>query len=336
MARDENVLQTIKDEILEKGINKPSTEVAFLSGVIRGAGELTLSFKGYGITIKNDNKKLIEFCLQIINNKYSIELCIEKSDKDIGMKELIFYRINVPPPYGTKLVKECGIIENEYDFTKGIPQKLVEKNCDKKAYMKGVFLSCGLLYFPDNNISPDNNRRKNYHLEFCLNSEYVLNDFILLINDICGFDNGIIRIRKNKSSIYIKSAQKISDCLAAMGANKGVMILQEIMATRAMRNYLNRGNNFILANIDKSITASNKQLETFDKIEKYVGLEKIEPRLLEVIKIRREFPDKSLEELAKLLNPPTTKSGINHRMRKLNEIAENLKEAYNAKRKNHR
>ncbi|MDD4316533.1 MAG: DNA-binding protein WhiA, partial [Clostridia bacterium] len=137
------------------------------------------------------------------------------------------------------------------------------------------------------------------------------------------FGDGIVRRRKKQPSLYIKSAQNISDCLAAMGASKGVIQLQEVMAARAMRNHLNRGNNFIFANIDKSVSAAQLQLEAIEKIEKSVGLDSLSARLAETAVYRKNFPDASLADIAQMM-PEGTKSGINHRMRKLIEIAKNI------------
>lgn len=317
-----NIQEIVKKEIISKGISY-SCENAFLSAVIRGAGEINLSSKGFKLVLSSDNKDLIKLCNKIINRRYNVEAYIEKAAKNIGMRQLNNFRISYDGTVGDKILNECFIIKG-YDFIKGISKELISKQYQVKAYLKGIFLSCGYLSTPRDKDAEDYNGKKGYHLEFNLNSNMVMDDLTVIISRLCGFDKNNIKARCNSTSLYIKSAQHISDCLAAMGASNGVMMLQEVMANRAMRNHLNRGNNFILANIDKSITAARNQIEAIEKIDRTMGLKELDARLQQTAKIRIKYPDASLTDLADITGD--SKSKLNHRIRKILEIAKTIKE----------
>ena len=163
-----------------------------------------------------------------------------------------------------KLLNELHIMDG-YETVKGIPKEFTQKTARAKAYLKGIFLSCGALSVPNDKDAQAYEGRKGYHLEFNLGTDLIVKDLITLICKLSGIEPRSVKQRKNSPSVYIKSAQSISDCLAAMGAAKAVLMLQQVMVNRAMRNHLNRGNNFILANIDKSVNASRKQTEAIQR-----------------------------------------------------------------------
>lgn len=316
MEKELNVQTAAKNEIIEAGI-KPSCEPAFLSAVIRGCGEISLSPGGFGLTVTTENREFASLCQDIIRRRYGGDIIVEQAIKNIGMREYSEYRLSLAA--ADKLLSECGIIKG-YELIGGIPKEIISRASEQRAYLKGMFLGCGSLSTPKDSISGGGT---GYHLEFTLNSELVVDDFIKLVTFVCDFEQGTVRRRKKQPSVYIKSAQNISDCLAAMGASKGVIQIQEVMASRAMRNHLNRGNNFILANIDKSVSAAQQQLEAIKRIESSIGLSNIDEKLAETAICRKENPDASLAGLATLMKEGT-KSRINHRMRKLIEIANNL------------
>ena len=133
-----------------------------------------------------------------------------------------------------------------------------------------------------------------------------------------------ITIRKNAPIVYIKEYQLICDALALVGANKAVLCLQNEAAIRELRNNINRQNNCINANLNKTIGASVKQLNAIRIIQENVGLESLSEGLMELALLRLANPDASLEELRRLSTQELTKSGINHRFAKLLEIAQKI------------
>ena len=130
--------------------------------------------------------------------------------------------------------------------------------------------------------------------------------------------------RKNNYVLYIKDAENVSDLLALVGANNSVLILQNEIVKREFRNKINRQTNCLSGNISKTVEASMKQLAAIEKIDKKIGLESLPPDLEEVALMRLANPEEPLGTLLQLSNFPLTKSGLNHRLRKIISIANKL------------
>ena len=133
-----------------------------------------------------------------------------------------------------------------------------------------------------------------------------------------------IAIRKYNVVCYLKEIEAISDLLALVGASNAVLVLQNELAIRQVRNNLNRQLNCACANISKSVDASMKQLNAISKINSTIGLENLPVHLQDLCLLRMANPEASFDELVKLTDPPLTKSGINHRFRKLVQIADEI------------
>ena len=210
MREKEHNLQTIvKDELLKQNI-KNEHEAAFLSAVIRGAGEISLSHKGYGLNIISDSIELIDKCNLIIKNRYESSAIIAKSQKNIGMRDISLLT-KVPEELAGIILEDCYIFKG-FELIKGIPDELIGDIDAKKTYLRGIFLSCGHVSAPKD--TSELNVKKGYHLEFSLSSELVTADLVKLLSSLCGYEKQAVRKRKNTPSLYIKSAQHISDTLA--------------------------------------------------------------------------------------------------------------------------
>lgn len=323
LVKEQSIQEVVRQELLKKDI-APNCEIAYLSAIIRGTGEVNISNKGFSIDITNENKDLIKVITEIIERRYQAKGIVKQSTKDIGMRQVTVYRASYAQPVADRLLKDTYII-NGYELITGIADEVTNQLPQARTYLRGIFLSCGYLSAPADSDATKYDGKKGYHLELILNSNLIKQDLSNLIIQLCSFDKNAIKARKNAFSLYIKSAQHISDFLAAMEANQGVIMLQEIMANRAMRNHLNRGNNAILANIDKSILAAEKQITAIDKIKENKGIETLDKRLQQTAKLRMKHPNATLNELAELSN--SSRSKIYHRLRKIQDIAENIKES---------
>lgn len=168
-----------------------------------------------------------------------------------------------------------------------------------------------------------NNPESNYHLEMSLvekkNAEYVLN--------ICkSYDVNLKLLEsKGKFILYIKEGEEISKFLALIGANNGVMKFEDIRTTREVRNNVNRKVNCETANLNKTIDAAVNQVNDIKLIQKLNKFDELSEDLQAIAIVRLEYPDLSLKELGEQLEPPLGKSGVNHRLKKIHEIAEELK-----------
>jgi DNA-binding protein WhiA len=215
-------------------------------------------------------------------------------------------------------LRETGILMVREGFnyiSDGIYPDLIKTKCCRKAYLRGVFLGAGTISDPE----------KAYHLEIVCNSEVLGNDVRKLINSF-GL-NSKLTVRKKKYVVYIKEAEKIIDFLNILGAHGQLLELENIRIMKDLRNKTNRISNCDSANLDKMINASARQLENIKLIDETRGIASLPDKLYETAVLRLENPEASLAELAEMLNPPLKKSGINHRLKKIEEIADRIRES---------
>lgn len=261
---------------------------------------LKAEFLGYLLTwkINNDNGN-IEF---LTENEFNIERFY---------KILFNLGLNYEPETYGKYFKTT-IFQNEIT-NEVLELDLNAKNETLRTIVKGAFLSTGSVNNPENQ----------YHLEIGFeekkNAEYIAN--------ICK-ENGVklkLIERKNKFILYIKEGEEISKFLALIGANKAVMKFEDVRTTREVKNNINRKVNCETANLNKTINASVNQVNDIKLIQKLKKFDELSTDLQEIAGLRLEYPDHSLKELGELLDPPLGKSGVNHRMKKIHEFAEELR-----------
>ncbi|MDU7337638.1 MAG: DNA-binding protein WhiA [Clostridium sp.] len=190
----------------------------------------------------------------------------------------------------------------------------LENDCCKAAFLRGVFLSCGTVTDPN----------KDYHLELILPYMNLAKDIMSLLREGMDFHPALVN-RKGAFVVYIKGGDRIADLLTYMGAGGAAMELMQVRMLKEVRNNVNRKTNFETANIDKTVGASVRQVEAIEKIRDTVGLEVLPEELRETAELRLENPELSLRELGQLFQTPVSRSGVNHRLRRLIEEAENLK-----------
>lgn len=181
------------------------------------------------------------------------------------------------------------------------------------AFIKGVFLSCGTVSNPD----------KNYHMEFVIPHIKLSKDLLKILNDL-DFNAKYI-LRKYSNVIYLKDSENIEDMLTMMGAVNSSLHIMGIKIQKDVRNKINRQMNFESANMSRSIEAGLNQVNAIKIIEKKQGLGSLPDELRELAQLRLDNPDMSLKELGASLNPPISRSGVNHRFEKIISIAENYK-----------
>lgn len=261
---------------------------------------LKAEFLGYLLTWKiNKQNENIEF---LTENEFNVERFY---------KILFKLGLNYEPETYGKFFKTT-IFQNELT-NEVLGMDLNAKSEALRSIVKGAFMSTGSVNNPENN----------YHLEMSFveekNAEYVLN--------ICkSYDVNLKLLEsKGKFILYIKEGEEISKFLALIGANNGVMKFEDIRTTREVRNNVNRKVNCETANLNKTIDASVNQVNDIKLIQKLNKFEELSEDLQAIASLRLEYPDLSLKELGEQLEPPLGKSGVNHRMKKIHEIAEELR-----------
>lgn len=316
-----------KIEVLKSEIESDCCSIAFLSAVIKSSGELGISAgKKITVSIYTELPSLYDKVKNIIEQYYGRECEISMMEES-NISKTTRYKISLPYEITPQLLKDLGIMkldsEGLLEIENGIADFVIMDDCCKRNYIRGVFVGCAT-----SNIiikSYDNGKSNSgYHLEFVFNFEKIAEDFV---NLLAHFDiSAKITTRKNLPIVYIKEYQLICDTLALVGANRAVLDLQNEAAIREVRNNVNRQNNCLNANLNKTIGASVKQLNAIKIIQDNMGLESLSEGLMELALLRLANPDASLEELRKLSTQQLTKSGINHRFAKILEIAQKIED----------
>ena len=243
---------------------------------------------------KIDTSEMEEECLQ--NHKNSVYTIVLEREEDI-MK--IFHAI--------KLIDKNGVL---HDLRDRIHDEILEQYCCRRAFMRGAFLCIGSMSDP----------MKGYHLELVCNTRQQAKQIqeILILFDL----DAKIVTRKKYFVVYIKEGSNIVDFLGICKARVALMNLENLRIVKEMRNKINRKVNCETANIAKTVNAATKQIEDIIFIRDSIGFSKLPSNLKEMAQVRLDYPEASLKELGQYLDPPVGKSGVNHRLRKLCEIAD--------------
>ena len=193
----------------------------------------------------------------------------------------------------------------------------LENECCHAAFVRGAFLSCGTVTDP----------HKDYHLEFNVPFMNLAKDFMALLSEdeTLNLQPALIN-RKGAFVVYVKGSEHIADLLAYLGAGSAAMELMQVRMLKEVRNNVNRKTNFETANIDKTVSASVRQMKAIRRIETSIGLKALPDELRETAELRYQNPEMSLRELGRMLSEPISRSGVNHRLSRILKIAENLKE----------
>ena len=213
----------------------------------------------------------------------------------------------------SKLVDSYGEIAEDLSLIHNV---VVQNVCCKRAFIRGAFLSAGSISDPE----------KFYHFEITCAS---MRKAKQLQGLMASFDiEARIVLRKRYFVVYVKEGSQIAELLQIMEAPVALMELENIRIVKEMRNSVNRQVNCETANINKTVSAAVKQMEDIRYIQDTIGLESLPENLQEMARVRLERPEATLKELGEALEPPVGKSGVNHRLRKLSLMAEDLREKF--------
>ncbi|MFD1361635.1 DNA-binding protein WhiA [Lentibacillus salinarum] len=289
-------------------------QYAELAALIRMNGVISKSGNVYTLDVQTENAAIARRIYTLVKSLYnfSSELLVRKKMK---LRKNNIYIVRLKEVV-QKLLDELGIIQDSYTFHRTIPDKYWEKNCCKRAYLRGAFLAGGSINNPETS---------SYHLEI-FNSYQEHNDSLCeLLND---FDLKARKLERKTGYItYLKEAEKITDLLNIIGAHNALFKFEDVRIVRDMRNSVNRLVNCETANLNKTIGAAFRQIENINFISETVGLESLPEKLREIAELRVQHQDISLKELGELMSGgKISKSGVNHRLKKIDEFAEKLRE----------
>ena len=196
-------------------------------------------------------------------------------------------------------------------------QLLTQRSCCRRAYLAGAFLAAGSVSDPG----------RSYHFEIACGDRDQAQLLMELINSLRVEDPILSRmvVRKKQFVVYVKDGSRIVDLLGLMGASRSLMDMETRRVIRQMRGSVNRRVNCETANINKTVSAAVRQIRDITYIRDTTGFAGLKEPLLEMAMLRLEHPDAALKELGDMLQPPVGKSGVNHRLRRLSEIADDIR-----------
>lgn len=314
-----------KEEILKADFEDDTCAIAFMSGLFHSCGQISKSGNKIYIKTVSDVEKLIAFCEKTIKKLYGDDIQVEIGD-NYSINKNTYYEIKFEIEKFKQLLLDTGMIDienGEKTFTFAIDKNLLLEDEARRAFIKGVYIGSSTSSIK---LSQDSmqSHGSGYHMEFVSQSH----EFLVEFSAILAQYNIIGKIfeRKNSFVFYIKDVNTIQDLLALMGANKCVLDLSNEIVTRELRNKVNRQVNCINANINKTVEASMKQVAAINTIINTIGLESLPEDLQEIAVLRLANQEESLDELLKLSTIKLTRSGLNHRFRKLIKIASTLEE----------
>ncbi len=302
---------TIKEEISRLENNR-SENISELSGFLRNNGTCT----DEAIDLLTENATVAKRIYQLIKKIYDVTCEIEcRKNMNFSKNNLYLIMINDKVDF---ILKDLSIIDDAGNFLDEPSSYIIDSEEEIRAYLRGTFLSRGSINDP---------KTARYHLEFLIEEKKEAQLISRLLN---GFDlNSRVLSRGKGYMVYIKEAEKIGDFLRIINANQAVLYYEDIRIYRDHKNMTNRLNNCEQANIDKVVENASKQIEEIDYLKQKLGFDVLDDKTKEAIEYRLKYPESSLLELSEIISyetgKPITKSGLNHRFRKIRELVNKLK-----------
>ena len=300
----------VKEEIIKKILAK-SESIAQLSGFVRNNAHI-----GDNITLTTENINIANKAINVFKDLYEVEVKKEiKTNLNFSKKDLYLLTIEDKKDL---ILKDLGIYDDNNKYLDTPPEYMLDSTEEIKAYLRGVFLASGSINDP---------KTSRYHLELHIEKpkEAVFVQKLLNLFDL----NIKMLTRDRVYMLYLKDSEKISDYLKILDASNAVMYFENIRIYRDKMNQANRLNNCEQANMDKVVSTATKQLEYIEIIEDNMGVSLLDDKTKEALEYRKKYPESSLKELSEIITLETgnkiTKSGLNHRFRKIKDLATKFK-----------
>ncbi|MDW7651299.1 MAG: DNA-binding protein WhiA [Bacillota bacterium] len=297
-----------KNELARRELGRNCCQSAELTAFIRLSGNIQITGKRLTLNVVTSNpavaRRIFTLFKQVFH--FSSELLVRRK---IRLRKNNVYLVRISESIRvrevlTKLaLMRDGVLLHELD------ERIRSSKCCRRAYLRGAFLAGGSVSNPENS----------YHLEIYTDYSQQADDLAAIIETF-----GIrakVTSRKNGHLVYIKDSEQIVEFLSVIGAHSALLNFENVRILKDIRNRINRLVNFETANVNKTVEAAIKQAEAIRIIEDHIGIDALEPPLRQLAILRVQHPEASLQELGEMLDPPLGKSGVNHRMRKLEKIS---------------
>jgi DNA-binding protein WhiA len=298
----------VKEELAKQLSKSRHCQLAELAGLIHFAGKIVVKDGSTNLEIVSEHAAIVKKCYTLIKKAFHITLAIETHGNFtlvVSTKEDVMLILKA-----MKILDASGMPQGQPDLVDGL---LIQNACCKRAFIRGSFLAAGSMSDP----------QKSYHFEIVCTTKNQAEQLRAILSEFV--EDAKIVLRKKYYVVYIKEGSQIVDALNVMEAHTALMNLENVRILKEMRNTVNRKVNCETANINKTVNAAVKQMEDIRYIQEKAGLGILPDTLREMAELRLEYPDAPLKELGDYLNPPVGKSGVNHRLRKISAIAEDLR-----------
>ena len=307
----------VKEELAEYTVEARHCLIAELAAMLSMSARVMKKDDGYSVVFVTENIAAARKLWTYIKNGfgYSPQIIVRCSGH-AGKNHIYTVRVDKPEAAGQILLATKLMTPDEEPSEDLMPKNgmAIKNECCKRAFIRGAFLTSGSMSDPE----------KFYHFEIVCPTERKA-EFIQSILLGFSFDARIVQ-RKRYYVVYIKEGEQIVDLLNIMMAHRSLLNLENVRILKEVRNSVNRQVNCETANLNRTVSAAVKQLEDINYIKDTVGLDSLSEGLMEIAVLRAENTEVSLKELGQMLLPPVGKSGVNHRLRKISEIADELRQ----------
>jgi len=308
----------VKQELVNQVSSGRHCRIAEFAAIFSLCGKVKTNKVGrLSLQIDTENLTVAQKSYILLKETFQVQVEIVVRNHNIRSSNVCFSLIIKRHRNVMLILKAIKVVDDDGnlwgDFQQ-VHQRLVSNTCCKRAYLRGSFLVAGSITNPE----------KAYHLEIAVLSETYAGQLKKLI---ASFDvDAKIVERKKYHVLYIKEGSQIVDFLNIIEAHVALMELENVRIVKEVRNSVNRQVNCETANISKTVTAAAKQIEDIKYLQCNMGFSQLADGLREIALLRMDYPDSSLQELGRMLPEPISKSGVNHRLRKISRIAEELRE----------
>ncbi len=306
----------VKEELSRRIPDARHCRIAEISAILGMCGTVGIHEDSYHIRIYTENVTVARKLFLLLKETFGIrgEILIRQSHTPGRSRA---YVVLIRDAENVKRILEaCKMIDRDGEIGENystVRTYILRQDCCRGAFIRGAFLASGSMSDPD----------RFYHLELvCQNEERAMQLQSILAT--FGLDAKTV-VRKKYYVVYIKEGNQIVELLGLMGADSALMELENIRIVKEMRNSVNRKVNCETANLNKTVSAALRQVADIEYIRDTKGLDFLSPQLEEMARVRLEAPEASLLELGSMLETPVGKSGVNHRLRKISEIADALR-----------
>lgn len=308
----------VKEELSRQLSPARHCQIAEIAAIISLCGKVQIDENDhFRIKISTENEAVARKYFTLLEKTFKIKTDIVIR-QNVYLRRSKSYHVTVSENQdarrvlmAAKLLDSDGQVEEVLSVVKN---RLIQNTCCRRAFIRGAFLAAGSISDPE----------RFYHYEIACPSEAKA----VQIRDVIatfGIDARIV-VRKKYHVVYVKEGSQIVEILNVMEAPQALMELENIRIVKEMRGSVNRQVNCETANINKTVSAAVKQLEDITYVRDTVGFERLPESLAEIARARLAKPDATLKELGESLDPPVGKSGVNHRLRKLSNLADELRE----------